>query len=353
MSSKTATELDLDQLSAYLRTQFGNSIGISSATAFSSGASNLTYLLESTDGNYVLRSKPRGKTVSSAHAIDREFRVLKALGETDFPAPRVFCYCDDGDVIGVEFYLMEHVAGSVVRDYTLADFDKAARPLIYDSMNDVLAKLHALNPDAIGLSDYGKSGNYFQRQIDLWVRQYQGQDKTIEEFEGLAKWLTDNVMEEEARSIVHGDYTLHNIVLAPNEPKVVAVLDWELSTLGHPLADLAYNLSQWYAPDLNRDAGVVSLIDADVEALGIPTMEAYAEIYARRRGVEILLKDLYFSIAFSRYRLAGILIGLIGRMQSGTAANESLAVGAKLLMPTIGQARAFAEKADRYGTERL
>lgn len=346
ISDSPNTTLPLDNLADYLRSQFGSSIDALSAVEFSGGASNPTYLVSTNQGKHVLRSKPVGKLVSNAHAIDREYRVMTALGKTDFPVPKTAFYCDDTEIIGAEFYLMQYIEGQVFEDFTLPGVSSAQRAAIYDSMNETFALLHSLDPDAIGLADYGKAGNYFERQINLWMRQYQHHEQSIERFEGLAKWLSDNIIHDEQRTIVHGDYRLANIIIAPDAPKVAAVLDWELSTLGHPLADFTYNLSQWYLPNFNKEFGKISLIDADLDALGIPQMETYAETYSTRRGIDMTPKQLYYGIAFNLYRLAGIIIGVIGRTKSGTAKNEFARSTAHNLEPTIELAWHYADKAD-------
>ena len=346
MSSKNCAALRLDHLEEYLGSQFGNSVTGLSATEFSGGASNPTYLLASNQGKCVLRSKPRGKLVSKAHAIDREYRVINALGKTDFPVPKILLYCDDVDVIGAEFYVMEYVEGRVTEDFTIPGASQAERAAIYDSMNATMVQLHSIDPDTIGLSDYGKPGNYFERQINIWMRQYQQQDQSMPRFENLAGWLTTNSIRDEQRSIVHGDFSLANILVAPDAPKVAAVLDWELSTIGHPLADFAYNLYQWYLPNFNKAFGKVTLADADLDALGIPSMEVYVKSYSDRTGAEISSKDLYYSIAFNLYRLAGIVIGVIGRTRAGTAKNEFARSTAHNLEPTIDLAWHYVNKAE-------
>ena len=338
--------LRLDHLEEYLGSQLGGAVNQLSATEFSGGASNPTYLLEYNRGKCVLRSKPRGKLVSNAHAIDREYRVINALGKTDFPVPKTLHYCDDVDVIGAEFYVMEYIEGSVTEDFTIPGASQAERAAIYDSMNETMAELHSIDPDAIGLSDFGKPGNYFERQINTWMRQYQQQSQSMPRFEQLAGWLTTNIIRDEQRAIVHGDFTLANIVVAPNTPKVAAVLDWELSTVGHPLADFAYSLYQWYLPNFNQAFGKVTLAGADLGALGVPSMETYAKSYSDRVGAEISPKDLYYSIAFNLYRLAGIIIGVIGRTKAGTAKNEFARSTAHNLEPTIDLAWHYVEQAE-------
>lgn len=340
------TKLPLNNLADYLRSQMGSHVNDLSAREFAGGASNPTYWLDTGDGKYVLRSKPVGKLVSGAHAVDREYRVINALGQTDFPVPEAFFYCDNIDVIGAEFYVMQFIEGRVYEDFTLPDTNPAERAAIYDSMNETIAHLHGIDPDAIGLSDYGRDGNYFERQINLWMRQYQSHDQSIPIFEEVANWLTTNLIADNKRTIVHGDFRLANLIIAPDAPKVAAVLDWELSTLGHPLADFGYNLSQWYLPNFNVDFGKVTLADADVDALGIPQMEAYAESYFARRGEAVSARDLYYSIAFNLYRLSGIIIGVIGRAKSGTAKNAFARSSAHNLEPTIALAAHYAEKAD-------
>lgn len=345
-SPKNSAALRLDRLEEYLGLRIGGAVNGLSAAEFSGGASNPTYLLESNQGKCVLRSKPRGKLVSNAHAIDREYRVINALGKTDFPVPKTMLYCDDVDVIGAEFYVMEYIDGRVTEDFTIPGASQADRAAIYDSMNETMAQLHSIDPDSIGLSDFGKPGNYFERQINTWMRQYQQQSQSIPRFEQLANWLTANIIHDEQRTIVHGDYRLANIMIAPDTPKVAAVLDWELSTIGHPLADFAYSLSQWYLPNFNQAFGKVTLAGADLDALGIPSMETYAESYTDRADAEISPRDLYYSIAFNLYRLAGIIIGVIGRTKAGTAKNEFARSTAHNLDPTIDLAWRYLEKAE-------
>lgn len=347
MSSNNAKPaLRFDQLEEYLAAQLGNSVKDLSVTEFAGGASNPTYLLDCNQGKWVLRSKPPGKLVSNAHATDREYRIINALGKTDFPVPKTLCYCDDASVTGAEFYVMEFVQGRVNEDYTIPDSNPTERAAIYDSMNATMAHLHRIDPDAIGLSDYGKPGNYFERQISIWMRQYQQQDEENTRFEELGSWLTTNLIKDEQRSIVHGDFQLANMIIAPDSPKVATVLDWELSTIGHPLADFTYNLSQWYLPNVNTAFGKVTLADSDLDALGIPSMESYVRSYADRIGTDISSKDLYYGIAFNLYRLAGIVIGIMGRAKAGTAKNEFARSSAHNLKPFIDLAWHYANKAD-------
>lgn len=345
-SNNSGTALPMDTLAEYLASQLGGAVKDLAALEFPGGASNPTYKLTFNGETYVLRSKPRGILVSSAHAIDREYRVINALGTTDFPVPKTLLYCSDIDVIGAEFYIMQYIAGAVTEDFTIPNASKDDRAAIYDSMNETMAKLHSIDPDSIGLSDYGKPGNYFARQINTWVRQYQKQKQIIPRFEGLAEWLTTNIIDDEQRSIVHGDYRLANLIVAPDQPKVSAVLDWELSTIGHPLADFAYSLSQWYLPNVNKHFGKVTLADANLDELGIPSMEAYTQAYSERMGIEIPAKDLYYSIAFNLFRLAGIIIGTMARTEAGTAKNEFAQSSAHNLDPTIEQAWHYVNKAE-------
>lgn len=342
----TTVALPLEPLADYLSTHLGSSVTNLSAKEFSGGASNPTYLLDSSYGKLVLRSKPLGKLVSNAHAIDREYRVMKALGDTNFPVPETVLYCDNVDVIGAEFYIMQYIEGSVGEDFTLPRKSIDERTAIYDSMNATIAQLHAIDPDAIGLSDYGKEGNYFDRQIKLWMRQYQHQSDVHVRFEELAGWLTDNLILDDRRTIVHGDLTLANILVSNEAPKVATVLDWELSTIGHPLADLTYNLSHWYLPNFNKAFGRVSLEGADLDVLGIPSMESYVQRYFDRVGYESSLKDIYYGIGFNMYRLAGILIGVIGRAKSGTAKNEFARSVEHNLEPTIDTAWHYVKKSE-------
>lgn len=340
------SQLPLENLESFLKTKFGNSFSDLSSKEFSGGASNPTFLLTSNNGRYVLRSKPIGKLVTKAHAIDREYRVMNALGATDFPVPKTYLYCSDTDVIGAEFYIMEYIEGNVFEDFTLPGLSPSDRGAIYNSMNETLAHLHSIDLNEIGLSDYGKQGNYFERQINLWMRQYRHQDQVIPKFEALANWLTANLIKDERRTIVHGDYRLANIIISPKSPKVAAVLDWELSTLGHPLADLAYNLSQWYLPNFSEDFGKASLVGADLDRLGIPSLENYAEAYFERLGMNVSQKDLYYSIAFNMYRFSGIIIGVLGRIKSGTAKKDIAQNTAESLEPTIDLAWHYANKAE-------
>lgn len=347
MSSENSTAvLNFDRLEEYLSAELGSSVTGLTTTEFAGGASNPTYLLQSSYGKCVLRSKPAGKLVSKAHAIDREYRVINALGNTDFPVPKTLCYCDNTDITGAEFYVMEYVEGGVNEDYTIPSSNPAERLAIYDSMNATIAQLHRIDPDAIGLSDYGKPGNYFERQINIWMRQYQQQDQPNPRFEELGSWLTANIIRDQRRSIVHGDFQLANMIIDPNAPKVATVLDWELSTIGHPLADFTYNLSQWYLPNVNTAFGKVTLADADLDALGIPSMETYVKSYADRVGTEISFKELYYGIAFNLYRLAGIVIGIMGRAKAGTAKNEFARSSAHNLEPFIDLAWRYAKKAE-------
>ena len=283
---------------------------------YEGGQSNPTYYVGARGGEYVLRRKPPGKLLPSAHLIEREYRVLSALAETDVPVPRPLLLCEDSSVIGTAFYIMEHVPGRVFTEPRLPGLEPHERTAIYASMVDVLARLHRVDWQKLGLSDYGRPGNYFSRQIHRWTEQYRASEsETIPSMERLIEWLPRHIPADDHTTIAHGDYRLANLLVHPREPRVVAVLDWELSTLGHPLADLAYSAMAYRLPRALFDG----LVDDDLEPLGIPSENTYVAEYCRRTG-QADIPDWDFCLAFAMFRLAAIVQGIMGRVLTGTAA---------------------------------
>ncbi|HVS13016.1 MAG TPA: phosphotransferase [Thermoanaerobaculia bacterium] len=282
---------------------------------FAGGQSNPTYLLEAPSGCYVLRRKPPGKLLPSAHAVDREHRVLSALGPIGVPVARTYGLCEDESVVGTAFYLMEHVAGRVLRDPLLPGMEPAERTAIYDAMNAGLARLHTVDFEAIGLGDFGKQGDYVARQIHRWTKQYRASETvTIPEMDRLIEWLPRHIPDADETTLVHGDYRLENMIFHSTEPRILAILDWELSTLGHPLADLSYNCLL-YRTDPQAFGGFG---DTDLAALGIPSEQEYVAAYCRRTGRQGI-EDWEFYMAFALFRIAAILQGIMGRVVDGTA----------------------------------
>lgn len=285
---------------------------------FKGGQSNPTYQLVTPARRYVLRRKPPGKLLPSAHAVDREFKVISGLHQAGFPVARPYALCMDESVIGTIFYVMDNIEGRILWDGTLPDYAPAERRAIYEAQIDTLARLHTVDYAAVGLSDYGKPGNYFARQIDRWTKQYKASETTtIEAMDRLMAWLPATVPADDQTAIVHGDYRLDNMILHATEPKVVAVLDWELSTLGNPLADFSYFLMNWVMPSDQR--GGLAEID-DLAAYGIPTIDEAVARYCAETGRDGLPQlDWYFS--YNLFRLAGICQGIVGRVRDGTAAS--------------------------------
>ncbi|WP_407175260.1 phosphotransferase family protein [Bradyrhizobium sp. STM 3562] len=302
---------------------------------FKGGQSNPTYRLDTPGRSYVMRRKPFGKLLPSAHAVDREFRVISALGSQGFPVAHAYALCTDDAVIGAAFYIMSMEEGRVLWDPTLPSQPAELRPKIFKSKIETLAKLHMYDPARIGLSDFGKSGNYFARQVDRWTKQYRASEtQHIPEIEKLIEWLPKTLPEQKRVSIVHGDYRLDNMIFHPTEPRVIAVLDWELSTLGDPMADFTYLLMQWIMPGLE---GV------DLKALNIPTMEEAAQVYCDYTGTA--LPDLNWYFSYNLFRLAGITQGIAGRIRDGTAANAKAIESAKRTVPLAKASWAYAQKA--------
>ncbi|MCK9503733.1 MAG: phosphotransferase [Porticoccaceae bacterium] len=293
---------------------------------FKGGQSNPTFKLITPKRNYVLRKKPPGPVFKGAHAIDREVRILQALGKTEFPVPHVYGFCSDDGVIGTWFYVMEMVEGRVFWDATFPGISNAERPAYFDAMNKTLAYLHQLNPRDIGLEDFGKPGNYFQRQIDRWSKQYQddveaGRDDNMDK---VIAWLNERIPEGDETSIVHGDFRCDNMIFHATEPKVIAVLDWELSTLGNPLSDFCYHTTMYHMPpDI-----VAGLGNADIEALNIPSEKDYIAAYCSRTGREGI-PDYAFYMVFNFFRLAAIFHGIKGRVIRGTASSSQAQERAK------------------------
>ena len=289
-----------------------------SVTQFQGGQSNPTFLLTTPARRYVLRKKPPGKLLASAHQVDREYTVMKALAATPVPVPHMYALCTDPEVIGTEFYVMEHLAGRVFRDPTLPGMTPAERAAIYDEMNRVLAELHSVDFEAVGLGDYGRPGNYFERQIGRWIKQYRAAEtETIEAMEKLIGWMPEHIPGDPSVSIAHGDYRLENTMFHPTEPRMIAVLDWELSTIGHPLADLGYNAMLYHIDSPTMG----TLTRVDFATSGIPREADYVAAYCRRAG-RTTIDDWSFYVGFSIFRLAAIAQGVYKRGLDGIASSE-------------------------------
>ncbi|MCC3303440.1 phosphotransferase [Sneathiella sp. HT1-7] len=284
---------------------------------FQGGQSNPTFLLHTPERDYVMRKKPPGNLLPSAHAVDREYKVISALQNTDVPVPRTFCLCEDDSIIGTAFYIMEKVEGRIILSPDIPGAEPHIRAAIYDSLNEALANLHKVDIDTVGLSDFGKRGNYFERQIGRWTKQYRAsQTDNLETMENLIKWLPENLPDSDDSTIVHGDYRLGNVIVHPTKPEVVAVLDWELCTIGHPLSDLAYNCMNYHFIH-PRNGGLVGV---DFEATGIPTEQAYIDAYCNRTGRDGI-ENWAFYMAFSLFRTAAIVQGVYKRGLDGNASS--------------------------------
>jgi aminoglycoside phosphotransferase (APT) family kinase protein len=289
---------------------------VTSVEQFKGGQSNPTYKI---NGRYVLRRKPPGKLLPSAHAVDREYRVIKALHGAGFPVPRPVLLCEDESVVGTAFYVMEFVEGRVLWDQSLPGMTKAERGEIWDELNRVMAVLHTLDYRKIGLEDFGKPGNYIERQIARWTKQYQASEtERVEAMNNLIEWLPNNIPPSASTTVVHGDYRLDNAIFHPTEPRILAVLDWELSTLGDPLADFAYHCMSWHIPP-GQFRGIAGL---DLPSLGIPSEADYVARYCertKRKTIDPSHWDFY--IAYNLFRIAAILQGILKRVVDGTAAS--------------------------------
>ena len=334
--------IDEAKLEAWLKANVEGFQGPLEVRQFKGGQSNPTYQLVTPNKRYVLRRKPPGKLLPSAHAVDREFKVISALGKTGFPVAHAYALCTDEDVLGTMFYVMDNVEGRILWDQTLPDYQPAERTAIYKAKIGTLAALHNTDYEAIGLGDYGRPGNYFSRQIDRWIKQYKASETAnIPSMNRLMEWLPATTPGDDRTSIVHGDYRLDNMVLHPTEPKVAAVLDWELSTLGDPLADFTYLLMHWVMPGSERAS--LSNIE-DLKAWGIPTVEEAVQQYCaatNRDGLPNL--DWYF--AYNMFRLAGICQGIVGRVRDGTAASAH-ATTMEARVPALADAAlVFAKRA--------
>jgi aminoglycoside phosphotransferase (APT) family kinase protein len=326
-------QLDIESLNEYLSQHIPGYQGPLTAEKFPGGQSNPTFKLTAGDTSYVLRRKPPGELLKSAHAVDREFRVISALQDTDVPVPRTHVLCEDDDVIGSMFYVMEYLEGRILWDPTLPEArDNEERAAIFDAMNQTMAALHNVDVDAVGLSDYGRPGNYFERQVNRWSKQYRASEtRHIPAMEKLMEWLPANMPEDDGTvSLVHGDYRLDNMMFHPTEPRVIALLDWELSTLGHPLADLANQCMAWMLP--REGGGVAGLMGVDRKALGLPSDEEYIARYCERTGRDGI-DNWNFYIVFSLFRLAAILQGIVKRAQIGTASSPEAKARGEAMLP--------------------
>ena len=332
MAVQERQRFEVAALEEYLRGRIDGFRGPIQVEQFRGGQSNPTFRLAAGGRHYVLRRKPAGKLLPSAHAVDREYRVMTALAATDVPVPKTYCLCEDEAVIGSAFFVMDFVDGRVFWDGLLTGRTNAERAGVYDEMNRVIAALHKVDYAAIGLGDYGKPGNYFARQIGRWSKQYQASEtEKIEAMDRLIEWLPANIPPEEETTIVHGDFRIDNMIFHPTETRVLAVLDWELSTLGHPLADLSYHLMSWNVPP-----GIFrGLLGHDLKALGIPEEEEYVARYCKRVGRDPIDPDHWdFYLAYNMFRGAAIVQGVMKRAMDGTAANQHAIQVGKTARPT-------------------
>jgi aminoglycoside phosphotransferase (APT) family kinase protein len=293
----------------------------------------------------VLRRKPPGRLLPSAHAVDREFRVIRALAAQGFPVAEPILYCADESVAGTAFYVMGFVDGRVFWEPQMPGSNAAERAAVYEAMNATIARLHTFDPAQIGMGDFGKGDNYVARQVERWSKQYRASEtEKIEEMERLIDWLPRHIPPAGPPRLVHGDYRLDNLIIGHERPEVVAVLDWELSTLGDPLADFTYHLMAWHMPHSDSAAGTATLAGHDLGALGIPTMADYVAAYVARTGLDPR-PHLAAYLAYNFFRIAAILQGIIGRVRDGTATSEFAPAKAEMVRPLAAKAWDFARQA--------
>lgn len=344
--------LDTAALSAWLAAHEAGFQGPLSVAQFKGGQSNPTYQLDTPGASYVMRSKPApvAQLLPSAHAIEREFRVMQALADSAVPVPRMLALCEDESVIGRAFYVMEFKAGRILWDQSLPGLTSPERAAHYDEMNRVIAALHQVDFQALSLADYGKPGNYFERQIGRWSKQYLASvTQPNPAMDALIEWLPAHIpasaRDSAEVSIVHGDYRIDNLVFHATEPRVIAVLDWELSTLGHPLADFSYHCMSWHV----KASGIArGLAGQDLAALGIPDERAYVERYCERTGranVSAVLQDWNFYLAYNLFRIAAIVQGIAKRVEAGTASSSQAREAAASARPLADLAWQFAQQA--------
>lgn len=333
----TAPAMTIDEaaLGTYLEAHWPGFKGPVKAEKFSGGQSNPTFLLTHAGGKAVLRKKPPGQLLKSAHAVDREYRVMKALWDTAVPVPDMYVLCEDDSVIGTAFFVMQFVEGRIIWDPAMPDATVADRAGVYDAMNAALAALHRVDVAAVGLSDFGKPGNYFARQLSRWTENYRASETdAIPDMDSLIAWLTEHLPADDGRaSLVHGDYRIDNMLFAHDAPKLLAIVDWELSTVGHPFADLAYQCMQWRLPNEGSFRGLAGV---DRAATGIPTEAAYVALYGERTGFG-KIPDWQFHLAFAFFRLAAILQGVLKRALSGNASNPERALKARRNVPILAR----------------
>jgi len=330
-----AARIDTGALAKYLEARLPGFRGPIAAEKTPTGQSNPTFILAAASGRYVLRKKPPGPLLKSAHQVDREYRVMKALEATDVPVPRMLHLCEDDSVIGTAFFVMEFVDGTVFWDPALPELSNAQRAKVYDEENRALAALHSVDPAKVGLADFGRPGSYFARQRDRWTKQYRASEtEHLEDMETLIKWLQENEPPDDGRvSLVHGDYRLDNMIFARDASRLLAVIDWELSTLGHPFSDLAYQCMQWRFPNHETMRGLAGV---DRKALGIPTEEEYVARYCERMGLSEI-PHWKFCLAFSFFRLAAIVQGVKKRGLDGTASNPEKALKSGERVPLMAR----------------
>ena len=333
--------LDIDRLTAWMEANVEGFAGPLTYAKFAGGQSNPTYRIDAVSGAYVLRRKPYGPLLPSAHAVDREYRLIAGLYPTGFPVAKPYGLCTDEGVIGAMFYVMGLADGRNLWDGTLPDYQPAERTAVYDAMCDTLAALHQTDYTAAGLGDYGKPGNYFERQVARWTKQYRASEtEHMPDVERLIEFLPRTIPEQTRTSIVHGDYRIDNMIFAPAEPHVIAVLDWELSTLGDPLADFSYFLMSWVTQPEGR-SGVMGRTGA---ATGIPTIEAMVDRYCTATGRDGV-PDLNWYFSYNLFRLTGIVQGIKKRIVDGTASSAQAERSAAGVYRLAAAAWGFAEKA--------
>lgn len=332
---------DAETLEEWMRAHVADYSGPMAVEQFKGGQSNPTYKLITPGHAYVLRRKPPGKLLPGAHAVEREYRVLSALGRAGFPVAHVYGLCEDDSVIGTAFYVMDMVEGRIFWDSTLPGLSANERPAYFDAMNAAIARLHGLDYQALGLGDYGKPGNYFARQIGRWSRQYREDVEAgrLDDMDWLTGWLPGNVPAGDETSIVHGDFRADNMIWHPTEPRILAVLDWELSTLGHPLADFTYQLMMYHLPPHI----IGGFKGADLAALNIPRETDYVAAYCARTGRPEGISNLSFYLAFNMFRFAAIIHGIKGRMARGTASSPEAQSLVDVLPELASIARRTAE----------